>query len=133
MALLGNSRMPKAYLKQVHPVLPVFNVSEAISYYVERLGFKLAFKDAGDDPKYGGVIRDGIELHLQWHSENEWKEGLDALSLRIYVNEVDLLFEEYKNKDVFHERTALKNTPWGAREFAFYDLSKNGLTFYTDL
>ncbi|MDT0557065.1 glyoxalase/bleomycin resistance/extradiol dioxygenase family protein [Ichthyenterobacterium sp. W332] len=125
--------MNKAFLKHVHPVLPVKNVTEAINYYIDRLGFNLAFKDLGDDPKYGGVVRDGIELHLQWHSDEEWKEGLDALSLRIYVDEVDLLFEEYQNKNVFHEHTSLKNTPWRTREFAFYDLSKNGLTFYKDL
>ena len=89
--------MKKAFLKQVHPVIPVKNVPEAIDYYVNRLGFTLAFKDAGDNPNYAGVVRDGIELHLQWHSEDEWKEGLDALSLRIYVDEVEVLFEEYKD------------------------------------
>ncbi len=125
--------MSKAFLKQVHPVIPVKNVSEAITYYTERLGFTIAFKDAGDNPMYAGVIRDGIELHLQWHAEEEWKAGLDALSLRIYVDEVDLLFEEYSDRGVFHEHTSLKNTAWGTREFAFYDLSKNGLTFYRDL
>lgn len=124
--------MSKAYLKQIHPVLPVQDVSKAIDYYVKQLGFTLVGKDA-EVPFYAVLRRDGIELHLQWHSEEEWKAGLDALSLRIYVDNVDLLFDEYKVKDVFHKNTALRETAWGTKEFAFYDLSRNGLTFYRDL
>jgi uncharacterized glyoxalase superfamily protein PhnB len=125
--------MSKAYLKQIHPVLPVRNVIEAISYYVDRLGFKLAFKDAGDAPGYAGVTRDGVEIHLQWHDENDWTDGMDSALLRIYVEDVDLLFEEYKTASVFHERTTLKETAWGTKEFGFYDQDKNGLVFYRDL
>ena len=47
--------------------------------------------------------------------------------------DVEGLFEEYREQGVFHERTALRRTAWGTREFAFYDLDMNGLTFYRDL
>ena len=125
--------MKQPYLKQVHPVLPVKHVLDSVDYYVNMLGFTLAFKDPGDNPNYAGVRRDGIELHMQWHAKEEFKEGLDALLFRVYVDEVDALFEEYKTKDVFHDRTSLKDTPWGTREFGFYDPSGNGLIFYRDL
>ncbi|MDB4292741.1 hypothetical protein N9954_04985 [Maribacter sp.] len=46
------------------------------------------------------------------------------------VQNVEALFEEYRKQDVFHDNTALKETAWRAREFAFYDPFKNGLTFY---
>jgi hypothetical protein len=29
--------------------------------------------------------------------------------------------------------TALRDTPWGTREFAFYDLNGNGLFLYCNL
>lgn len=122
-----------AYLKQIHPVLPVKNVTEAIKYYVEKLGFKLAFKDAGDHSGYAGVRRDGIEIHLQWHDGKDWENGMDSTLLRIYVDEVDVLFEAYKTQSVFHNNTSLKDTPWGTREFGFYDMDNNGLVFYKDL
>ncbi|WP_299335838.1 VOC family protein [uncultured Psychroserpens sp.] len=122
-----------AYLKQIHPVLPVKNVTEAIQYYVEKLGFKLAFKDTGDHPSYAGVRKDGIEIHLQWHDEKDWENGMDSALLRIYVDEVDILFEVYKARSVFHNNTSLKDTPWGTREFGFYDMDNNGLVFYKDL
>ncbi|MCD2260882.1 VOC family protein [Psychroserpens luteolus] len=125
--------MSKAFLKQIHPVLPVRHVMDAVNYYVNKLGFKLAFKDVGDHPGYAGVIRDGIEIHLQWHDENDWTEGMDSVLLRIYVDEVDALFEEYKTTAVFHQNTNLSDTTWGTREFGIYDENKNGLVFYRDL
>lgn len=122
--------MGKAFLNQIHPVLPVRNVTKAIQFYVDKLGFQLAFKDAGDTPGYAGVMRDGIAIHLQWHDEKDWAEGMDSSLLRIYVEKVDLLFDEYKTQFVFHQNTALKNTDWGTREFGFYDKDGNGLIFY---
>lgn len=123
----------KGYLKQIHPVLPVKNVTEAIQYYTQKLGFKLGFVDEEIDPKYGGVQRDGIEIHLQWHDCKEWEIDIDRPLLRIYVDSVDSLYDEYKMKTVFHNNTSLKDTPWKTREFGFYDVFGNGLVFYCDL
>lgn len=123
----------KVHLKQIHPVLPVRNVSESIKYYQDLLGFNIAFKDTGNDPKYAGIQRDAIEIHLQWHDEKDWGEGMDSSLLRIYVEAVDALFDEYQSKSVFHDRTAVKDTVWGTREFGIYDIDKNGLIFYKDL
>jgi len=49
------------------------------------------------------------------------------------VDDPDALYEEYKEKEVFHEGTQLRDTPWGTREFAIYDLDRNALTFYRHL
>ncbi|WP_431136126.1 VOC family protein [Psychroserpens mesophilus] len=123
----------KGYLKQIHPVLPVKNVTEAIRYYTEKLGFKLTFKDEGDDPKYGGIQKDGIEIHLQWHDSKEWELEIDRPLLRIYVANIEALYSDYKAKNVCHKNTALKHTEWNTREFGIYDLYGNGLIFYHDL
>ncbi|MBO6607153.1 VOC family protein [Psychroserpens sp.] len=122
----------KGRLKQIHPVLPVRNVSESISYYTDKLGFTLAFKDAVDSPRYAGVKRDAIEIHLQWHDANDWINGMDSCLLRIYAENIDDLFNEYKSNSVFHEQTDLRDTAWGTREFGIYDEDKNGLIFYKD-
>jgi len=125
--------MNSGFLKQIHPILPVKNVPKAVEYYVGKLGFKLAFQDTTSDNGYAGVSRDAIEIHLQWHDAKEWIEGLDRPMLRIYVEHISHLYEEYKTKDVFHKHTSLIKTMWGTEEFAFYDLYGNGLTFYRDL
>jgi hypothetical protein len=120
-------------LKQIHPVLPVKSVVLAVEYYIHKLGFNLAFTDTTDANGYAGVKRDDIEIHLQWHDEKEWVIGLDRPMLRIYVDNISELFDEYNTKDIFHKNTSLKKTPWGTEEFAFYDLYGNGLTFYRDI
>jgi uncharacterized glyoxalase superfamily protein PhnB len=122
-----------AKFREVHPVLPVRDVPEAARYYVERLGFRLLFQDEPDAPRYAGVGRDGVVLHLQWHDPADFREAVDTLMLRFLIDDVDALFSEYADKGVFHDRTALRDTPWGTREFAFYDLDSNGLTFYRGL
>jgi len=125
--------MSKGFLHQIHPVLPVKNVVEALKFYVNKLGFTIAFADDSKKPSYAGIRRDDIEIHLQWHDEKEWELAIDRPMLRIVTQNIEGLYTEYKTQDVFHENTSLKETAWGTREFAFYDLYKNGLTFYQDL
>ena len=117
-------------LEQVQPVLPSRDVAASIGFYVERLGFSLAFHQP-DQPAYAGVRRDAVELHLQWRDPEEWAQ-LERPMLRIVTADVEALFEELKDRGVFHDRTALRDTAWGAREFAFFDPDMNGLTFYQD-
>ena len=124
--------MQRAQFQAVHPVLPSRNVPLLIEFYVARLGFSLAFQDTESDPRYAGLRRDYVELHLQWHDPAEW-QAVERPMLRFLVPDVETLFEEYKDKEVFHRQTALRKTDWGTQEFAFYDLDQNGLTFYRDL
>lgn len=119
-----------AQFHEVNPILPVRNVNDAIRYYTERLGFRLKFQDHPQEPHYAGVERDQVCLHMQWHDPVDFREHVDTLMLRIVIDNVDALFEEYCHKEVFHSQTALRDTTWGTREFAFYDLDGNGLIFY---
>ena len=124
--------MSRSTFKQVRPVLPVRDVDRVTHFDVDRLGFQVAFQGrSGTDAGYVGLRRDGVELHLQWHEEADFK-GVEAgtLMLRFLVDDPDALFEEYKGKGVCHEGTRLTDTPWGTREFAFFDPDGNGLSFY---
>jgi catechol 2,3-dioxygenase-like lactoylglutathione lyase family enzyme len=118
-------------LKQVQPVLPCKSVSETIQFYVEKLGFTLAFAD-GEEPSYAGVRRDDVEVHLQRHDASEWGR-VERPHLRFLVTDIDVLYSEFKEKRVLGNAAALGETPWGTREFGVFDPNKNGLTFYTNL
>lgn len=117
----------------VHPVLAVKDVIKALDFYVNKLGFEVAFADHKTDPTYAGIKRGNVEIHLQWHDASEWEHTIDRPMLRFLVLNTEELFDEYKTKTVFHAQTSLKQTAWGTKEFAFYDLDKNGLTFYENI
>ena len=124
--------MTRAKLKTVSPVLPTRDVRNSIAFYVERLGFTLNGQDSSSDPRYAVVGRDDVELHLQWHDPAEWA-AVERPMIRFEVPAIEKLFEEFKSAGVFHEQTTLRDTPWGTREFAFFDPDSNGLTFYRDI
>lgn len=124
--------MTKARLEAIHPVLGSSDVAASVAFYVTRLGFVLLGQDAPAHPKYAVIRRDGVVLHLQWADPTEWGGG-DRPMYRFLVPDVQALFDEFKDIGVFHAHTALRDTPWGTREFAFYDPDRNGLTFYRDV
>lgn len=115
--------------KELHPILGTRDLEKALAFYIERLGFALAFRDPSNPTNYAGVRRDGVELHFQWQDESE----MSTTRLRFLVEDPDALFAEYRDKQALGERTSLASTPWGTREFALYDPDRNALTFYRDL
>jgi uncharacterized glyoxalase superfamily protein PhnB len=125
----------------VCPVLPVRDLGAAVTFYTERLGFTFTFGDrvgaplldGRGAPGYAGVRRDGVELHLQWQDDEAFKKGTVGLAmLRFLVADLDALFDEYAGAGVFHDRTRLRETAWGTREFNVRDPDGNALTFYHD-
>jgi catechol 2,3-dioxygenase-like lactoylglutathione lyase family enzyme len=121
--------MPRATFAGVQPILGTRDLAQAVRFYVDRLGFTLAFGDPSIPVNYVGLRRDNVELHLQFQFEHE----MQTTRLRLVVDDPDALYEEFKDQDVFYEGTRLADTPWGTREFALYDLDRNALTFYRHL
>src|SRR5260370_37370443 len=67
----------------------VRDVAAPIQFY-QLLGFEPAFRDAPVEPKYAGVRRDGVELHLQWHGAKDFSQG-DRPTYRFVVPEACIL------------------------------------------
>ena len=105
------------------------DITRAIDFYTQQLGFQLAFGDNTDPPNYVGFRRDAVELHMQFQFENE----MGTIRLRFLVDDPDALFNEYRQRGVECSATGIRDTPWGTREFALYDLDRNALTFYKSL
>jgi catechol 2,3-dioxygenase-like lactoylglutathione lyase family enzyme len=81
----------------VAPVLPARDVSKALSFYVDRLGFEVFSQDRPDRPEYAGVRRGGVVLHLQFQFERDFRAGKAGQAmLRILVDDPDALFAEYR-------------------------------------
>jgi uncharacterized glyoxalase superfamily protein PhnB len=120
----------RAEMALVIPVLPARNVSEAVRFYVDRLGFELRFTDREDDPQYAGVRRGNAMLHLQFQYEKDFQAGsAGRCVLRVVVDDPDALCEEYKKKGVVKDSAKPEDTSWNTREFDFADPNGNMLVF----
>ena len=115
----------------VQPVLMSRDIQRSLAFYA-RLGFKTIFIDSTSDPKYAGVSRDGIELHLQWHDAAEWLAQADRPTYRFVVEDVDALHEMLWQAGIA-DMTSPHETAWSTYEFHVRDPDGNGLQFYRDV
>jgi len=119
-------------LRAVHPVLMARDVAASVAFY-ETLGFHRTYADSDSAPRYAAVRRDDVELHLQWHDSDAWAHPGDRPPYRFVVDDVDALFEELVRRNPRLDRTDVRDTVWGTREFHVRDPSGNGLQFYRSL
>jgi catechol 2,3-dioxygenase-like lactoylglutathione lyase family enzyme len=114
------------------PQLFVTDIERACAFYVDKLGFKVAFK-YGEPPFYAQVMRGGARLNLR-HADRpaidaafRAQEG-DVLSATIAVDKTEPLFLELQqNGAAFHQ--TLRTESWGARTFIVRDPDGNLIAF----
>jgi catechol 2,3-dioxygenase-like lactoylglutathione lyase family enzyme len=126
-------------LRAIHPVLVAKDVAASIRFFRD-LGFTLIFQDTTDGPGYAALMRDNVEVHIQWADPEQWSYPTDRPTYRILVNDVDALYRELADSGKITSSTgqsgpfaAPANTPWGTREFHLRDPGGNGLQFYCPL
>jgi catechol 2,3-dioxygenase-like lactoylglutathione lyase family enzyme len=130
-------------LTQTIPALPARDVSAAVEYYRDRLGFEALHVDGG----FAVLGRDEAVLHLWEAGDESWQQrgtgerpvrsGAESFiagtaSCRIRVDGVDELYEELRGRDVLHPaaRDGVTDTEYGARELAALDLDGNLVVFF---
>ena len=130
-------------LGETIPALPVRDMTQAVAFYRDRLGFGVLHHDGG----FAVLNRDAATLHLWEASDETWREGVDlerpvcsgaesfiagTASCRIVVEGVDELYAELAAKDVLHKvsREGVDDTDFGTREFATVDRDNNLITFF---
>src|SRR5262245_3042673 len=102
------------------PVIAVSDSARAEDYYCRVLGFQKMFAYPPDatkpDPRYLGVARDGVWLHLQSYKPE--RAGMtDAF---LWVGGVDLLHAGGSARDAVVQRPPTDQT-WGPRELGIRD------------
>jgi catechol 2,3-dioxygenase-like lactoylglutathione lyase family enzyme len=123
-------------LQAVHPVLAAKDVETSVRFFRD-LGFELLFQDTPTMPKYAGVARDDVVLHLQWADPGQWAHPVDRPAYRFMVSDVDALYREFVDSGRIDAESsqgspwaAPAETPWGTREFHLRDPGRNSLQFY---
>jgi uncharacterized glyoxalase superfamily protein PhnB len=110
------------------PVLAVSDSTRAERYYCDVLGFEKMFayppNASQPDPRYLGVARDGVWLHLQSYKPE--RAGMtDAF---LWVDDVDKLHDEVASRGAVVQLPPSDQT-WGTRETGIRDPDGNVLVF----
>lgn len=111
------------------PVLPSADIKRDLVWYEEKTGFKMVF----GDKMYAGLQRDQQEIHLQWHADTADDPLLGGSVIRIFVEDIHSIFEEFVKRGTVKPDKLRLNTAWGTHEFGFYDLNKNGIFWVQDI
>lgn len=96
----------RAKLKQVAPSFVVADVVKTAEYYRDALGFEIRGYFFEDPPVFAIVGRDGVEFHFGKIDEgNEMRVNTDIRrgighDAYIFIDDVQSLFEEFKDKNV---------------------------------
>lgn len=114
---------------QIEPVLPSQNIERDLIWYEKHTGFQRKF----GDHMYVGIERDGVYIHLQWHADTEEDPLLGGSVIKLFVKDIQPIFQEFVKRGTISEEKLRKNTPWGTHEFGFYDLNKNAIFVVQDV
>lgn len=96
------------------PVLNVRSVPDAITYYRDRLGFRLDW-EWGDPPGFACIDRGPVRIFLC-----QGAQGGPGMWLCVNVDDVDALYREYQASGAII-RQPPANQPWGMREMLVED------------
>src|SRR5579871_4901924 len=121
--MMRSTVLTEAKLTAITPQFLVLDLQAACAFYVEKLGFRVAFTYGGF---YAGVARDGITIHLKLSDgpdpSRQAKQRDDHLDVYITVDDVAALYAEYQSRGVRFAQP-LETKPWGMREFVVWDNS----------
>jgi uncharacterized glyoxalase superfamily protein PhnB len=114
------------------PFVFVRDVHAACTYYVETLGFELAF-DYGNPPFYAEVERDGVRLCVR-HTDApmidpELARREEVVIASLQVTDAKAMYLELQNAGAVFSKT-LRAEPYGTREFIVDDPDGNRMLFF---
>ena len=109
-------------MERAIPILPTEDLAIAKAFYVDRLGFSVAF-EASEDGHSGllGITRGTIEITLDSPMDGHGRKACAALQ----VEDTDRYYDEWSTK--VEVLRAPRDEEWGARTFDLLDPSGNTL------
>lgn len=116
--------MTRPQIAGVSPFFIVRELSTALAFYRDRLGFEITFQEPVDDPFFGIVCRGGAMLMLKAVGidplPNYKREPMARWDAYLEVPEPDALAAEFASRNVAFSEP-LKDTHDGLRGFELLD------------
>lgn len=120
--------MDKQSAPRIIPVLSSSDIIRDLAWYKKYVGFDPLF----GNKEYAGIVRDGMEVHLQHHLGTS-DDPVFGSVIKIFVEDINIVFNEMVEKGTVSREMLNRNTAWKTHEFGFYDLNKNGVYFVQDV
>lgn len=111
----------------IFPVFAVRDLDEALTFYVDQLGFEVRWR-WGEPAHRAGVALDDIELQLD--SERAGASGTSVVY--VHLDDVSGYYEACRARGV-RFASELAARPWGTSDFRVLDPSGNRLGFASAL
>src|SRR5580704_1727852 len=107
---------------RIAPELPVADLSEALQYYEQKLGFRVAMQMPGGD--YAIVERDDVAIHLfQVDARSSSPVGI-----HVFTKDLETLHAELRQRGA-RVSQGIQRKPWGNRDFRVNDDAGNEIKF----
>ena len=74
-----------------------------------------------------------IERDVKWYANTEVDPLLGGSVIKIFVEDINALFQEMVDRGSVSKDRLRKNTAWGTNEFGLYGLNKNAIFFVADI
>ena len=119
----------KTELLEISPVLPSQDIDRDVAWYETYAGFNLLQRDS----MYAVIRRGNFCIHLQWHADTEDDPLLGGSVIKLFVKNIQPIFQEFIGRGTVTPDKLRLNTPWKTNEFGFYDLNKNAIFIVEDI
>jgi len=114
-------------INQITPLLLARDLETAVAFYVQQLGFTLAFRY---EDFYAGIEMNGNVIHLKtdykWTDKPKHRDN-DHIDLLFSVDDVEAVFEEISKKNIEIVQP-LREMPYG-KEFYITDPDGHVIAF----
>lgn len=114
----------------ITPILRIFDVDLARSFYLEFLGFQLDWQHQFEDnfPLYLQISKDDCIIHLSEH----FGDASPHSAIRIYWEYIYELHSELSQKDYKFSKAQVEKTDWETLELSITDPFSNRIIFWAD-
>ncbi|MBB6690451.1 VOC family protein [Cohnella xylanilytica] len=115
-------------LKEIVPILRIFDVPKAREFYLDYLEFQEDWEHRFEEgfPLYIQISKGPIKLHLSEH----YGDCSPGAAVRIEVEGIADLHQKLIEKQYSYSRPGLEKKPWGSQECCVTDPFGNRIIFY---
>ncbi len=115
-----------SFIVGIAPKLPMRSKAATYDYYINQLGFNIVGTD--EYPDYFMVEKEGFQIHFFEFKELDPKENYGQIYIR--TNKIEVFYQHFIDRGVaIHPNGALRERPWGQKEFHLLDPDNNLLSF----